>query len=76
MNVRILSTLGMKCPRPLFEVHKNIRLLAVGDRLEVSADDPAFKPDVEAWCRRTGHTLVDLRSESDRVVALIQREEH
>jgi len=27
----------------------------------VLADDPAFKPDVEAWARKTGHELVSFQ---------------
>ena len=73
MADRILSTLGMKCPRPLFAVHKQMKLLEVGEVLEVCADDPAFKPDIQAWCRRTGHELVDLRRETDRFVATIHK---
>jgi TusA-related sulfurtransferase len=62
----------MKCPRPLFEVSKTIKTLAAGEELEVVADDPAFRLDIEAWCRRTGNSLLDLRREPDRFVARIR----
>lgn len=75
MTKQVLVTLGMKCPRPLFEVHKTIKALAPGEVLEVSADDPAFRLDIQAWCRRTGHSLVELRDESDRMVATIEKTE-
>lgn len=73
MADKILVTLGMKCPRPLFEVSKTLRDMETGQTLEVSADDPAFKLDIEAWCRRTGNVLVDFKSLSDRMVATIQK---
>ncbi len=68
-----LVALGLKCPRPLFEVSKRAKQLPPGGLLEVHADDPAFKLDIEAWCRRTGHELVELRQEPDRFVATIRR---
>ena len=70
---RTLITTGMKCPRPLFEVHKIMKDLEVGRTVEVHADDPAFKLDIEAWCRRTGNTLVELRTEAGGYVAKIEK---
>lgn len=70
---RILSTIGMKCPKPLFEVHRNMKAMAEGEVLEVAADDPAFKLDIKAWCNRTGNELVELRDESPRLVAIIRK---
>jgi TusA-related sulfurtransferase len=73
MAEKILITLGMKCPKPLFEVHKTIKSLDAGELLQVIADDPAFKLDIQAWCRRTGHDLLDLRREPDRMIATIRK---
>jgi tRNA 2-thiouridine synthesizing protein A len=74
MADRVLVAVGMKCPRPLFEVSKSIKAMEKGQTLEIQADDPAFKPDIEAWCRRTGNTLVDLKKEGDRFSALVRRD--
>jgi len=73
MTARVLMTLGMKCPRPLFEVHKFVKSLEKGDRVEVIADDPAFQLDIQAWCRRTGHALRDLRRDGQKIIALIEK---
>lgn len=69
----VLLALGMKCPRPLLEVHKAMRNLPSGAVLEVVADDPAFRLDIEAWCRRTGNPLVDLHRAADRTTAVIRK---
>ena len=43
-------------------VHEQFASLEVGDELEVEADPfPAIVPDLQAWCRTTGHEFVDLR---------------
>jgi TusA-related sulfurtransferase len=73
MPTKTLSTMGMKCPKPLFEVHLMMKRMDPGQLLEVFADDPAFKPDIQAWCRRTGHELRELRREDDRFIALIKK---
>ena len=65
---RLLIATGLKCPRPLFEVSR-----ALKEVLEVRADDPAFKLDIEAWCRRTGNQLVELRREEDIYQAVVRR---
>ncbi len=73
MANKILITLGMKCPQPLFEVHKNIKDLAAGETLEVKADDPAFRMDIEAWCKMTGHELLDISRTGEITIARIRK---
>jgi tRNA 2-thiouridine synthesizing protein A len=68
-----LIAIGLKCPRPLFEVHRAMQKLPSDATLVVHADDPAFPPDIQAWCRRTGNVLVDLAREADRFTARIRK---
>jgi len=37
------------------------------------ASDPAFEPDVQAWCRRTGNELMSLERDPACVRAVIRR---
>jgi tRNA 2-thiouridine synthesizing protein A len=53
-----LDCRGMKCPRPIIEVARRIGEVSVGGALELLADDPAAGPDLAAWCRMRGQTLV------------------
>jgi tRNA 2-thiouridine synthesizing protein A len=53
-----LDCRGMKCPRPIIEVSRRIGEVSVGGLVELLADDPAAGPDVAAWCRMRGQTLV------------------
>jgi tRNA 2-thiouridine synthesizing protein A len=48
----------MKCPRPIIAVARRIGEVRVGGLLELLADDPAAGPDLAAWCRMRGQTLV------------------
>ncbi|HET9871676.1 MAG TPA: sulfurtransferase TusA family protein [Propionibacteriaceae bacterium] len=53
-----LDCRGQRCPRPIIELARQIRNVAVGGLVEVLADDPAAGPDLAAWCRMRGHVLV------------------
>ncbi len=44
---------------PLDEIAGWMRELAPGQTLEVHATDPTVVVDLPAWCRLTGHTLID-----------------
>jgi tRNA 2-thiouridine synthesizing protein A len=48
----------MKCPRPIVEVARHIHEVGIGALVELLADDPAAGPDIAAWCRMRGQTLV------------------
>ncbi len=73
MADRTLDTIGKKCPQPLFEVHKAMQEMITGDVVTVTADDPAFKLDIEAWCRRTGNSLEDLQKGDATYTARIRK---
>jgi tRNA 2-thiouridine synthesizing protein A len=45
-----LDALGKKCPVPIIMLADRIRDVAVGQIVEVLADDPAAKSDLPAWC--------------------------
>jgi len=54
----VLDCRGMRCPLPIIELARRHREVAVGEVVQLLADDPAAVPDVAAWCRMRGHTLV------------------
>jgi len=68
-----LDARGQSCPLPIVLVAKAIKNVPVGDRILVSADDRAFLPDIQAWCRKTGHELVSIENRPSHIEALIQK---
>ena len=68
-----LDCSGMQCPGPIMEVFRSMKDLAPGELLEVTASDPGFARDVDAWCRRTGNTLVSNVERNGEFVATIRR---
>lgn len=58
----ILDCRNMNCPMPIVELSKAARVLERDDILEVLATDLAFKLDLEAWLRRTGHECISFEN--------------
>lgn len=50
-----LDSRGRRCPLPILDLARHIGDVAVGETITVEADDPAARPDVQAWCRMRGH---------------------
>lgn len=72
MATHNLDALGLKCPQPVLRVAIKAKEVATGDILEVLADCPSFPRDIEAWCKKTGKTLLFCRDEGGRFNAQIQ----
>ncbi len=54
---------GLSCPMPIVRTAQAIKPMAPGTLLEVLATDPGSVKDFAAWCRSTGHILVDQTSD-------------
>ena len=72
MATHTLDTLGLKCPQPILKVAIKAKELQPGDLLEVVANCHSFPADVEAWCQKTGKTLLMCTTDGDEHKAQIQ----
>jgi tRNA 2-thiouridine synthesizing protein A len=52
MAVRVLDTLGLKCPQPVLKIAVMAPEMRSGDVLEILGDCPTFEKDVRTWCER------------------------
>ena len=64
---------GLLCPLPVLRANRKLRELAVGGLLTVRATDPAAEQDFPAYCRQTGHELVETRRDGDVLVFVIRK---
>ena len=55
-----IDCIGLFCPLPIVKIREAIRTLAVGEVIEMVADDPASEADMKSWARRTGHELLEV----------------
>ncbi|BBD71986.1 transcriptional regulator [Sulfodiicoccus acidiphilus] len=70
---KTLDARGMYCPGPVMETAKAMKQLNVGDVLEILATDPAAKPDIEAWARRTGNQVLEVQQQGEAVRILVRK---
>ena len=69
-----LDTLGLLCPLPVLKARKALKGLAVGDELDVLADDPAAVVDMPHYCEESGHTLVSADVDGPELRFVIRKE--
>lgn len=70
---RTLDARGLYCPDPVLKTAVEIGKLAVGQVLEVLADDPAAEEDIQSWARTTGQQLLQLYKEGNLYRFLIKK---
>ena len=60
---KMLDTIGLYCPEPLFRLRTAIDELKEGEILEMLADDPAAEEDVKRWAKRTGNEILSFEKD-------------
>ena len=68
-----LDARGKSCPLPIVLTAKAVKTLALGEELSILADDRAFVPDIEAWCRKTGNELLGIETKDGFFEAKLRR---
>lgn len=72
-ELKILDCCGLQCPGPIMQVNEAVKEMKDGERLKVSATDMGFARDIEAWCHRTGNTLVGTERKDKENIVCIQK---
>jgi tRNA 2-thiouridine synthesizing protein A len=54
-----LDTSGMNCPLPVLKARKALSEMSIGQRLHLIVTDSGAKKDIPAFCKMTGHSLID-----------------
>jgi tRNA 2-thiouridine synthesizing protein A len=70
---RTLDCIGLYCPMPILKTREEIDKLAVGEVLEVLADDPAAEPDIKAWAKRTSQKILKIEKTPEGIMFRIQK---
>lgn len=70
---RILDCIGLYCPMPVIRTNEEINRLAVGESLEVLADDSAAEQDLKAWAKRTGHKILETEKTNEGIRFVIRK---
>ena len=62
-EIELLDARGLRCPLPVLRTRERFKVLPPGSRLDVLADDPLARLDMEAFCARDGHAYLGAREE-------------
>ena len=53
-----IDACGLSCPGPIMKLKETVDRMAPGQSMEITATDPGFARDAEAWCRSTGNKFL------------------
>jgi TusA-related sulfurtransferase len=70
---RTLDCVGLYCPEPLFQAREQMDELALGETLEIFADDPAAEEDLTRFAKRAGHEVLSVEDLGDRQRFIIRK---
>ena len=65
MSDAFLDARGMTCPLPILRARRMLKSVPDGGCLTVTATDPSTVRDFQAFCKQTGHQLVESREDVD-----------
>ncbi len=60
-----LDCLGLFCPEPVFKTRMQLDDMKIGETLEILADDPAAKLDIENLAKNLGQEVLESVQEGD-----------
>ena len=70
-----LDLLGLKCPRLLIAVIRYMREeMTTAEVVCIVANDLNAPSSLQAWCRQSGQTLIDMYEQNGEFVFYIRRE--
>ncbi len=71
MAREVLDARNLLCPLPVIRTQDRVARLAPGDVLEVHATDPGALNDIPAWCRVSGHRVLEACERPDGLVVVV-----
>jgi TusA-related sulfurtransferase len=70
---KTLDCLGLFCPEPVFKTRMQLDEMEIGETLEITADDPAAKSDIENLAENLGHEIVKSVQEGNVTRIIIKK---
>ena len=65
MSERVVDARGSFCPGPLMELISNMKMMRVGDTLELLSTDAGSAADVPEWIKKVGHEMLDTEQDNE-----------
>ncbi len=68
-----IDACGLSCPGPIMKLKEGVDKMNPGESLEITATDPGFARDAEAWCRSTGNNFISCESGKGKYRIMVER---
>ena len=68
-----IDACGLSCPGPIMKLKESVDTLTPGQALEITATDPGFVRDAEAWCQSTGNNFVSSHASAGKYKVVVER---
>jgi len=62
---KTLDCLGLFCPEPIYKTRMQLDEMEIGETLEIMADDPAAKSDIENLAKNLGQEVLESKQEGE-----------
>ena len=72
MNTQTLDLTGLKCPLPILKTKKALAQMQAGEVITVLATDASAPDDFAAFCRQTGHVLLESTQAGEIFTLVVQ----
>lgn len=63
-EIKVIDARGSFCPGPLMELIAGIKLIEIGDEIEVLSSDKGSSSEIPEWVKKVGHEMVSSGEEN------------
>lgn len=70
---KMIDARGSFCPGPLMELIAALKLIQVGDEVEILSTDKGTAKDVPEWAAKVGHQTVETTDKGDHWSVVIRK---
>ena len=71
----VVDAQGLSCPMPVVRLSQAVKQVQPGAYIQLVATDAGAEHDIPAWCRQTGHHLVEMHHNATVWTFIVQRSE-
>lgn len=72
MSEHTLDARYTLCPMPVIKTQDKVKTLNAGDTLSVVCTDPGALYDIPAWCKISGHSVLETTESEDEVIVKLK----
>jgi TusA-related sulfurtransferase len=70
---KTIDARGAFCPGPLMELIAMLKIVEIGDEIEVLSTDKGTAMDVPEWVAKVGHEMVGVEEKGDHWSVVVRR---